>query len=565
MRSLIFWHGTPRRFGSRRHYCFSSETYRRESIRIVEELGRRYGSNEHIVAWQIDNEYGCHDTTRSWSPGALSAFRAWLTRRYGNIDALNTAWGTVFWSQIYRDFSEIDLPNLTVTEPNPSHCLDFFRFSSDQVIHFNRQQCDVLRRYVADAALIHNFMGFYAGFDHFELSKDLDIVSWDSYPLGFLDTGPYTEDEKLTYLRQGHPDFAAFHHDLYRQCGDGRWWVMEQQPGPVNWADHNPAPLPGMVQTWSVEAFAHDAETVSYFRWRQAPFAQEQNHAGLLRVDREQAPGAAEVQDVRKQLDLMKPTSKNAPAPVALVFSYEAKWLFDIQPQGRSWDYWRLVMTWYGAVRKLGLNVDVIDPASDLAPYALVLIPSLPIIPVEMMESVSAQRDTQFVFGPRSGSKINYFHVPDRLAPGPLQSVLPIQITQSESLPSQHEICGHYEGKPIKAHWWLDHVKTDLMPAATADDGTGLLYQYDHISLFTTVPERPFLMGFLQNLLASQSVSTTPLPAGLRLRHRGTQTFGFNYGTGPRDVPPAFRNSSGTLDFGNWTLAPGACCGWTRD
>ena len=66
-------------------------------------------------------------------------------------------------------------------------------------------------------------------------------------------------------MRSGDPDLVALHHDLYRACGKGRWWVMEQQPGPVNWAPYNPAPLPGMVRFWALEAFAHGAEVVIFF------------------------------------------------------------------------------------------------------------------------------------------------------------------------------------------------------------------------------------------------------------------------------------------------------------
>ena len=106
-------------------------------------------------------------------------------------------------------------------------------------------------------------MGRITDFDHFDVGEDLDIASWDSYPLGFLlDRAGATETEKNNFLRQGDPDFQAFHHDLYRAVCGGRWWVMEQQPGPVNWAPYNPEPLPGMVRLWTWEAFAHGAETV---------------------------------------------------------------------------------------------------------------------------------------------------------------------------------------------------------------------------------------------------------------------------------------------------------------
>ena len=290
-------HGRPRRFGSRRHYCFSSETYREESARIVEAVAQRYGQNDTVTAWQTDNEYGCHDTVRSWSPMAEVAFRGWLEKRYSSVEALNKAWGTIFWSQTYRSFDEVDLPNLTVTEPNPSHVLDFYRFSSDQVVRYNQMQVDILRRLSPGRDIYHNFMGHFFNFDHFDVGRDIDVAGWDTYPLGFLDIGPYTQEEKRTFMRQGHPDFAGFHHDLYRGCGQGRWAVLEQQPGPVNWAQNNPAPAPGMLKLWTLEAYAHDAELLCYFRWRQAPFAQEQFHAGLLRVDDQPADGFAEAED----------------------------------------------------------------------------------------------------------------------------------------------------------------------------------------------------------------------------------------------------------------------------
>ena len=67
--------GRPRGFGSRRHYTFSSQAYWRESRRIVEILASRYGHNPHVVGWQTDNEYGCHDTILSWGDVDLKAFQ----------------------------------------------------------------------------------------------------------------------------------------------------------------------------------------------------------------------------------------------------------------------------------------------------------------------------------------------------------------------------------------------------------------------------------------------------------------------------------------------------------
>ncbi|MFT7493328.1 MAG: beta-galactosidase, partial [Alteromonas macleodii] len=137
--------GHSRRFGSRRHYCFSHQGFRFEAKRITRLLAERYGSNKHIQAWQTDNEYGCHNTTRSYSHAATEGFQNWLAHKYQSPAALNRAWGNVFWSMDYNDFTEVGLPNLTVTEPNHPHTLDFYRYSSDMVVQFNHEQVIEIR------------------------------------------------------------------------------------------------------------------------------------------------------------------------------------------------------------------------------------------------------------------------------------------------------------------------------------------------------------------------------------------------------------------------------------
>ena len=339
--------GRPRGFGSRRHYCFSHKGYLEESRRITRLLAERHGRNRHVAAWQTDNEYGCHDTTISYSDAARAAFQNWLEDQFnGSVEDLNAAWGNVFWSMEYSRFDQIGLPNLTVTEPNPAHVLAFRRFSSDQVVAFNRAQVEILRQH-SDAPIAHNYMGRITDFDHFKVGADLQIASWDSYPLGFLeDRVGADEAHQRAYARQGDPDFQAFHHDLYRAVGKGRWWVMEQQPGPVNWAPYNPAPLPGMVRLWSWEAFAHGAEAVCYFRWRQAPFAQEQMHAGLLRPDSRDAPAIGEAQQVAREL-AEAPEVQPWTAPVALIFDYDAEWAWAAQPHGKGLSYFSLVFEFH--------------------------------------------------------------------------------------------------------------------------------------------------------------------------------------------------------------------------
>jgi beta-galactosidase len=523
--------GRPRGFGSRRHYCFSHAGYRAECARIVTALAERYGQHPAIVMWQTDNEYGCHDTVLSFSHAAASSFRGWLAARYGTIAALNAAWGNVFWSMEYRSFAEVDPPHLTVTEANPAHWLDYRRFASDEVVSFNRAQVDILREHSSGHDITHNFMGFFTEFDHHDLGRDIDVATWDSYPLGFLEQFWFSTEEKAAYFRQGHPDIAAFHHDLYRGCSNGRWGVMEQQPGPVNWARFNPAPLPGMVALWTLEACAHGAEFTSYFRWRQAPFAQEQMHAGLLRPDSTEAEAANEVREAASELAGIGPQT-TAQAPVALVFSYEAAWVVGIQPQGASFRYLELVFECYSALRAKGLDVDIVSPDADLSAYRMVVVPTLPIVPDGFGEKLAAL-ECPVLLGPRSGSKTQSFSIPEGLAPGALRAAIPVTVTRVESLRDGFaEPAGDFA-----VTRWREDIASDLTPELTDGAGRGVVYVHGHLRYCAIWPDRALLRLIIERMAEEADIALLDLPEGIRVRRSATHVFTFNYAAEPVFVP----------------------------
>jgi beta-galactosidase len=551
--------GRPRGFGSRRHYCFSSEPYRAQCARIVTAQAERYGTHPAVVAWQTDNEFGCHDTTISYSKAAAARFRLWLLARYQSVEALNRAWGAVFWSQEYRSFDEVDPPNLTVTEANPSHRLDYNRFASDEVASFNRLQTDILRCFSPGRDIVHNFMGFYTEFDHFDVGRDLDVATWDSYPLGFLEMFGGSTQDKLRYMRQGHPDISGFHHDLYRACGRGRWWVMEQQPGPVNWATYNPAPIPGMVRAWTWEAFAHGAELVSYFRWRQAPFAQEQMHAGLNRPDNVLDQGGTEARQVAEELQALGPLDACAQAKVALVFSYEADWLTKIQPHGRDFRWLTLAFETYSALRRAGLDVDMVPPDADFAGYSLVVAPSLPILAEDTVRRLEACGSV-VLFGPRTGSRTREGHIPANLAPGPLQARLPVKVPRVESLRPGAGPAVNLDGETLPAQSWREHLETDLPALARfADDGAAAWVARDGWHYLATWPGPALLDRIVARLAAEAGLDTHPQAEGVRTRTRDGVRFAYNFAPESRPTPAP---AGMAFLLGGAELEPGAVAAW---
>ena len=524
-------HGQPRKFGSRRHYCFSHLAYREEGRRITRLMAERYGRNPYIGAWQTDNEYGCHDTTVSYSNAARDGFRIWLAERYGDIHRLNSVWGNIFWSMEYCAFDEVDLPNLTVTEPNPAHVQDFRRYSSDMVVLFNKVQVEEIKA-CTSAPISHNYMGRITDFDHFAVGTDLDIATWDSYPLGFLEDRVGADAaHQRAYARQGDPDFQAFHHDLYRAVGHGRWWVMEQQPGPVNWAPYNPSPLAGMVRLWTWEAFAHGAEAVCYFRWRQAPFAQEQMHAGLLRPDRQDAPAIHEAREVATELS-GAPDVQFHKAPVALIFDYDADWAWTTQPHGAGLSYFSLVFDHYKALRRAGLSVDILPPDhEDFAGYRLVLAPGIMCLRDGLRQALNDAKG-HVLYGPRTGARDEGFAIPVPLPP----AIKGLDVTVSR----------------------VESLRPD-MPVTLTDGGavTGYLEELEGSAdvLMQTSQNLPVAMAtdnqiycgawldaagldVMVALLCDRAgVERQQMPEGVRTRRTATEEFWFNHTTQSADTP----------------------------
>ena len=537
--------GRQRTFGSRRHYDFSSDRYLEHAKRITREFGSRYGAHPSVIAWQIDNEYGCHDTSISYSSQSVHRFRLWLRRRYVNVATLNEAWGNVFWSQEYGSFDEIDAPCGTVTEPNPAHALDYRRFASDEVVRFNAAQCEILRELSPGRVLAHNFMQCFTAFDHYDVARDLDVASWDSYPLGAVEMFWFNEAEKLRWQYTGHPDLSAFHHDLYRGMSRQPFWVMEQQPGPVNWAHWNPSPAPGMVRLWSWEAFAHGADVVSYFRWRQAPFAQEQMHTGLLTPDRQLDRGAIEVQNVAAELKRVNPGAANQ-ARVAMVFDYPSQWMLGIQAQGRDYHSLQIVFEAYSALRSLGLDVDVVSPEADFSKYQLIVLPAVIAITDQLVSALSAT-DAQIVLYPRSGSKNEHFSIAEGMPPGKLRALIPIRVTRVESLRPGATARVSYEGDTFTVTRWRETVHCDegVQIVARFSDNNPAVIRRDNVTYFAGAFDDQLQRRLLQDIAASANVVTQQLPDGVRTSVRGDQLFVFNY----NDTATVFNQPSCTAPF----------------
>jgi beta-galactosidase len=574
--------GQPKRAGSRRHYCFSSVAYRAQSKRITAAVARRYGQHPAVVAWQTDNEYGCHLTVQSFSLDARHRFRAWLAQRYASIDKLNTAWGNVFWSQTYASFDEIDPPFQAVTEGHPALRLDWKRFGSDEVVEFNREQVDIIRRESPGRLVTHNFMGFFTEFDHYKVSKDLDVASLDSYPIGFTQMFFLNDQEKHLWAQTGHPDIPGFHYDLYRgMCAQNKWWVMEQQPGPVNWAHWNPIPKDGMVRLWTWQAMMHGCELVSYFRWRQAPFAQEQMHAGLLAPDSSEAQGAKEVKQLAQEIQQLQHAfpaglSKKQ-AAVALVFDYDSLWMADIQPQGLDYNALELAFRLYSTLRGLGLDVDIVASHADLSGYRLLVVAAQWWVN-DALQSQLETTTAQVLIAPRAGSKSEHLSVSEPLPPGSLTTLVGAKVLRVGSLPPSVSVPLFVAEAAALTAWpapqtahasrWIEELQClDARPLLVTAKGQPVVTRKGKVTYAGAWLADADWQHLCIDICTLAGIQTTRLPQGLRLSYIDKVVLAANFSDQamawqPHNVAVAPAQSSLRILLGEDTIPPQGIAIW---
>ncbi|WNJ32430.1 beta-galactosidase [Xanthomonas translucens pv. undulosa] len=410
--------------GNRQQFSFASARYRRFAHAIAEQMAQRYGRNRHVVGWQLDNEYA----QASFDPEAKVQFHAWLQRKYGSIEALNRRWATAYWSQTYNDFAQIPVRE---DEENPALLLEWKRFVSATWTDYSRNQIAAIRPHADPRQFITtNTMGWFAGFDAYTVHDVLDIAAWDDYVAG----------ERYDWV-----DNAA-RHDLTRGYKQRNYWVMETQPGFVNWRATNVALRKGQVRAMAWQAVAHGADAVSYWQWRAAPNGQEEYHGTLVGADGEPVPVYAEIQQVGAEFAkagaALAGTTPHA--EVALINDFDSRWALGFQKHSADFDPVVQMKSFYRPLRQQAQVVDVVSALAPLDGYKLVVAPSLNVLSEVQAQRLKAyvERGGHLVLGPRSAMKNADNGLQPQRQPGPLGELLGGRVQQFYALDKPIPVAG---------------------------------------------------------------------------------------------------------------------------
>lgn len=426
--------------GGRRQFNYASPRYRTFCAAIASAMAQRFGHDANVIGWQIGNEL----TDESFDAATRAQFDQWLAARYGTLDKLNEAWTTSYWSQTYDRWDEIPLPT---AGGNPGLLLEHRHFVTDTWRSFVRVQRDAIRKQADPRQFITTNLGglgWSDNFDHYALNDDLDLASWDDY------------------VGQGHLNVArnGFMHDFVRGWKQANFWVMETQPGMVNWAGINNMLDPGETRAMAWQAVGHGADAVLYWQWRAALNGQEQYHGTLVGTDGEPVPVYKEVAQTGEEFARLSQTlaGTTPQAQVALLHSYDSRWALDTQLHNRNYDQLEVLLGYYAPLRAAGQTVDVIRPEAALNSYKVIFAPDLNVISEPLAKHLIeyVQAGGHLILGLRTGLKNEWNALHETRQPGPLAAALGAQVEQFYALEKEVEITdGSHSGK---AKLWAEQL-----------------------------------------------------------------------------------------------------------
>ena len=509
--------GKQAEHGARRQFSYSSPLYRNFCRDIVQHLAARFGHDPNVIGWQIDNEY----TDESFDAGTHRQFQDWLQHRYVSLEALNKAWTATYWSQTYGTWSQVPLND---KPGNPGLLLDHKRFVTDTWRGYQKVQIEAIHANAEPRQFITTNiggLGWSDNWDHYAISADLDLASWD----------PYVGQGHLDYRRHGAIS------DFVRGWKRQNFWVMETQPGFVNWAPVNTTLGPGEVRAYDWESIGHGADAVLYWQWRSALNGQEQYHGCLVGPDGQPLPLYEEVRQIGHEFALAsKALAGTTPrSDVAILTTYESRWAIDFQPHTKAYDQQAVLIDYYRAVDGLTHDVDIIHASAPLEGYKLVLAPSLNVIPAALGQHLLdyVRNGGHLILGPRSGMKDEFNRLDTHRQPGPLVDALGGRVEQYYALDERLSVSGEI-GTGSASIWGEDlstrspntHVilrygsndtwLSDKPAAVRAEYGRGTL------TYLGTLLDPAAMDAFIKQALDSAGVSSTfgPLPEDVEVTRR---------------------------------------------
>jgi beta-galactosidase len=544
--------------GTRRFTCPTNFNYRRLANAVTTEMAKAFSSVPGVVGWQIDNELTLGSAPRCFCRSCRVGFQQWLKAKYGSLGALNREWGTVFWSNVYTDFSQVPVPLPSGAPPNPGLALDYDRYQSSANVSFMHEQLKLLRQLCpSHFVTTNNVGGLIDTIDMRDLYRDLDFVASDNYP-GVFEVFA-SGDPNFSITPEASAAMVSFAHDFMRSVKDGKpFLIMEEQSGKAGQPTFSAQPEPGQLRLWSYQAIAHGAMGINYFRWDSARSGAEEYWHGMLNHDRTKSPGFDEIQQTIRELKSVGEQALNASftAELALLYDYNSDWALTIQPGQPKLKYVSEVMTWYGCMAAAHAGIDVVDGKQDLSAYKVLCAPLMYIVSPDQAKRIRAfvEGGGVFITGIRLGVKDESSRVVETPLPGLFSEVMGVDVIDYQPIYSAKQgvqFAGVLAGPNAECRLWADILSpregTEVLATYTVDyAGKAAITSHSlgkGKAIYLGSHLEPSVLGrVLVTLLTANGITQSlSIPSGVEItvRHDGSQrwTYLLNHTSKTVDMP----------------------------
>jgi beta-galactosidase len=518
---------TPREFyGMRQNMDITHPVYRQYCERVIRKIAERYAAHPGVIGWQIDNETGAYDTA---GPNVQAGFKEWLKRKFGTVDALNQAWGLVYWGQLLGSWDELP-PRDGIR--NPGWKLEWERYQRSLVTDFLRWQAGLVREYAPPTQWVtQDFHGATrTAVDSWDISRFLDVAAINPY---------HDTQERLDGW------WIAFMGDFTRSMKRAPYLVTETNAQTTGWdAKSQYPPFDGQLRLQAWAHVASGAHMVEYWHWHSLHYGQETYWKGLLghdlepnRVYEEATRIGAELKRLSPELAGMMPKNR-----VAILHSVDSHWGLQFMPIGETGkdergrdkaNYASVEDQLHRALYDLNVGADfVFAEEPDFEGYDVLVVPPLYVASDALLQKIAdfAKAGGHVLLTLRSGFTNEWDTVRWTRAPGPLREACGFSYQEFSSLKAPLPLKGDPfgAGAENKASVWADMILPETAkplafydhpffgkyPALTRNTWGRGSVTYQGTVLSDTLQERVVAGVLKQAGIASES----GLPAKVRAR-----------------------------------------------
>jgi beta-galactosidase len=452
-------------YGPRQNMDITHPDFRAAAQRVIVALIDHVRDHPAVIGYQIDNETKAYGTS---GPNVQAAFVAAMRAKWGDLDALNKAWGLNYWSNRINSWEDFPSVNGSI---NASQSNAFAEFQRGLVTDYLAWQAKLVRAHAKPGQFVtQNFdlewrgysFGVQPDVDHWRAGKPLDVAAIDIY---------HPSQDKLTGAE------VALGGDIARSIRNGQnYLVMETQAqGFPHWT-----PYPGQLRLLAFSHAASGAQLVSYWHWATTSNAFETYWRGLLSQDYKPNAVYAEAKTIGADFARLGPklAGMTKANEVAIYVSNRALSAFNAFKPAADVGYNDVLRPFYDGLYRSNIEVDILSPDSTvpLSRYKLIVVPALYAASDAEIARLNdyAKAGGHVLYTFKSGFSDENTKVRYATQPGAIAEAAGVTYQQF-TVPEGVSLAGdpYKVGAENKARWWME-----LLTPTTAE----VVARYQHPS-----------------------------------------------------------------------------------